>query len=211
MKNILVFIDDSGDPGFKIEKGSTKCFVISCVIFQDELEAEKTAVAIKQLRRNLKFPDTMEFKFNKSRKKVRIKFLQAINKFNFKIRSLVIEKKLIKSIELKSNKDSFYSYAIKLLLEHSGGSIINARVKIDGSGDRIFRRNFLSYLRRQLNTRQKKIIKNCKLVSSKANVLIQMADMVAGAVRRSYDRTKTDAKLYKSIFKKHIEDEWKFK
>ena len=92
MKNILVFIDDSGDPGFKIEKGSTKCFVISCVIFQDELEAEKTAVAIKQLRRNLKFPDTMEFKFNKSRKKVRIKFLQAINKFNFKIRSLVIEK-----------------------------------------------------------------------------------------------------------------------
>ena len=211
MKNILVFIDDSGDPGFKIEKGSTKFFVISCVIFKDELEVEKTAVAIKQLKRDLKFPDTVEFKFNKSRKKVRIKFLQTVNKFDFKIRSLVIEKKLIKSAELKSNKNSFYSYAIKLLLKHSGNSIFNAKVKIDGSGDRIFRRNFLSYLRRQLNTKQKKIIKSCKLVNSKANMLIQMADMVAGAIRRSYDITKADAKIYKSILKKRIEDEWRFK
>jgi hypothetical protein len=46
---MLVFIDDSGDPGFKIGKGSTSHFIISMVIFADELEAEKTAVAIKCL------------------------------------------------------------------------------------------------------------------------------------------------------------------
>lgn len=210
-ENVLVFIDDSGDPGFKIEKGSTEFFVISCIIFQDELEAEKTAVAIKQVRRDLKFPDTTELKFNKSRKKVRVKFLQTVNKFYFKVRSLVVEKELIRSKELRNNKNSFYSYAIKLLLRHSGGSVINAKVRIDGSGDRIFRRNFITYLRKQLNTHQRKIMKDCKLVNSKANVLIQMADMVAGAIRRSYDETKTDAQLYKSIIKAHIEDEWRFK
>ncbi len=39
---MLVFIDDSGDPGFKLDKGSSKFFVISLVIFNDNLEAEKT-------------------------------------------------------------------------------------------------------------------------------------------------------------------------
>lgn len=53
---MLVFIDDSGDPSFSFSKGASKLFVICCVIFADELEAEKTAVAIKELRRKLNFP-----------------------------------------------------------------------------------------------------------------------------------------------------------
>ena len=56
---MLIFIDDSGDPGFKINKGASAFFVIACVIFKDELEAEKSAVALKQFRRKLKFPDTV--------------------------------------------------------------------------------------------------------------------------------------------------------
>jgi len=208
---MLVFIDDSGDPGFKLEKGSSAIFVISCVIFDDELEAEKTAVAIKELRRDLKFPDEVEFKFSKSRRKIREKFLRKINPFQFKVRSLVIKKSLIRSEELKNNKNSFYSYAIKSLLKYSNDSIIEAKVRIDGSGDRRFRRNFLTYLRKQLNTNRKKIMKNCQLINSKSNVLIQMVDMVAGSIRRSYDEEKTDRLIYKQIIKKHIQDEWKFR
>ena len=63
---MLVFIDDSGDPGFKFERGSSRYFIVLILIFNDELEAEKTAVAIKELRRNLGFPDDAEFKFSKS-------------------------------------------------------------------------------------------------------------------------------------------------
>lgn len=207
---MLVFIDDSGDPGFKLGKGSTKYFVIACVIFSDELEAEKTAVAIKEMRRSLGFPDDMEFKFNKSRKTIREKFLHAINKFDFRIRSLVIDKSIIYSNELRNNKNSFYSYAVKLLLKHSGGSIQNAKIKIDGSGDRIFRRSFLGYLRREVNSAQKKIIRNCKLVNSKGNVLIQMADMVAGSTMRFYDVARKDNNVYREIIERHIDDEWFF-
>lgn len=208
---MIVFIDDSGDPGFNFEKGSTEIFVISCTIFQDELEAEKAGISIKELRRALKFPDDVEFKFNKSSRKTREAFLNSINKFNFKIRTLVINKRLIKSDKLKDDKNSFYSYAIKMLLQNSGGSILNAKVRIDGSGDRIFRRSFLTYLRKQLNTKQRKIMKNCRLVDSKNSGLIQMVDMIAGSVERSYDPSKTDSKIYKKIVRKHIEDEWEFR
>ncbi len=208
---MLVFIDDSGDAGFKLDKGSTEFFIISLVIFDDNLEAEKIAVAIKELRRELKFSDQAEFKFFKSRKDVRVKFLQTVNQFKFKIRSLVIDKKLIKSDNLKNNKNSFYSYVIKTALQYSNNSILNAKIRIDGSGDKVFRKNFLSYLRRQLNSKDRCIMANCKLVDSKKDVLIQLADMVAGSVRRSYDNSVTDSKLYKSIISKHIEDEWLFK
>ena len=208
---MLVFIDDSGDPGFKFEKGSSRYFIVLILIFDDELEAEKTAVAIKELRRDLGFPDNVEFKFHKSSKDVRTKFLQAVNPFKFRVRTLVVDKTLIRSQELQTNKNSFYGYAIKTGLKYTGGSVLNAKIRIDGSGDRIFRKSFLSYLRRQLNSREQRIMKNCRLVDSKGNVLVQMADMIAGSVRRFYDEDKPDHKMYKAIIKKHIEDEWQFK
>jgi hypothetical protein len=208
---MLVFIDDSGDPGFKIEHGSSRYFVIALVIFKDELEAEKAAIAIKEFRRSLKFPDHMEFKFHKSHPRVKEEFLKAINPFDFTVRCLSADKTLIRSEELKNNKNSFYSYAIKMVLQYSNNEILDAKIKIDGSGDRIFRRNFLTYLRKHLNSKQRKIMKNCKLADSRENVLIQMADMVAGSIRRSYDTGKKDHLKYKGIIAKHIKDEWKFK
>lgn len=209
----LVFIDESGDAGFKIEKGSSVYFIISAVIFTDSLEAEKMAVAIKEMRRKEGFSDNVEFKFNKSKRRVREIFFETIKPFNFKIRYLIVDKRKIKSEELKNNKNSFYSFLIKMLLEHSNNTILNARIKIDGSGDRIFRRNFSVYLRKHLNCKDKKIMQNLKFVDSKENVLIQLADMVAGSERRyfEYKNTKNDAEIYRNIIKKKIDDEWEFK
>lgn len=207
---MLVFIDDSGDPGFKIEKGSTPFFVIAMVIFSDELEAEKIAVAIKQLKRDLKFSDNTEFRFFKTRNENKIRFLETINPFKFKIRCLVVDKSVIKSPELKSKKDKFYSYFIKEALKYNEGDINDAKIRIDGGGDRNFRRSFLAYLRREININQRKIIKNCKLINSKSSVLIQMADMIAGSISRFYS-DKNNGQKYKQIIKKHITDEWHFK
>jgi hypothetical protein len=211
-KQSLVFIDESGDAGFKFDKGSSLYFVISAVVFEDFLEAEKTAIAIKELRRNLGFSDNFEFKFNNDKKKIREKFFVAIKDFDFCIRYLIIDKRKIKSDELKNNKNSFYNYAIKMLLKHSH-TILNAKIKIDGSGDRIFKKNFSVYLRKNLNSSEKRIIQNLRFVDSKENVLIQLADMVAGSERRFFEfkNIKTDAENYRQIIKKRIEDEWEFK
>lgn len=151
---MLIFIDDSGDAGFKLDKGSTPFFVIACIIFDDDLEALKLKVVIKEYRRKIKFADTVEFKFFKSSRKIRLGFLNEINSGKFRIRAIVIDKTKIRSDELKNNKSSFYSYAIKLVLKNNNGTINNAKIRIDGSGDRIFKKSFLSYLRKQLNSKQ---------------------------------------------------------
>lgn len=208
---MLVFIDDSGDPSFKIEKGSSKFFVICCILFEDDLQAEKTSTAIKELRRKLGFSEKMEFKFNGSSYKIRTEFLKTVKPFSFKIRVLVVDKKKIKSDLLKNDKQSFYSYFIKMVLRYNKGTISDAKIKIDGSGDRIFRKRFLTYLRKELNFRQKKIIKNVRLVDSKTNQLIQLADMVAGTIRRYKEAEKADAPKYWKIIESKIQDCWDFK
>ena len=208
---MLVFIDDSGDPSFKIDKGASKNFVICCVIFDDELEAEKTAVAIKDLRRKLKFSDRVEFKFNGANFQTRTAFLKEVSKYNFRIRALVVDKSKVKSGLLKNDKQSFYSYFIKTVLQYNKGTIKNAKIRIDGSGDRVFRKKFLTYLRKQLNSKQQKVISNITLVDSKSNVLIQLADMVAGTIRRYKEGEKEDAIKYWLKIKNRIEDCWEFK
>lgn len=208
---MLVFIDDSGDAGFKLGKGSSEFFIISAVIFDDNLEAEKVALAIKELRRELFKRDDVEFKFHKSSKKIRKKFLELVSKHRFRIRCLVVNKSVLYSQKLRCDKDSFYSYTIKTMLKYSNHTIFDAKIRIDGGGDRVFRRNFIAYLRKELNGKEIKILQNCKMIDSKKDVLIQAADMVAGAIHRSYQKSKIDRDVYKSIIKKHIEDEWSFK
>jgi hypothetical protein len=96
-------------------------------------------------------------------------------------------------------------------LKYSGDSVLSASIKLDGSGDRAFKKSFLSYLRKSLNSREKKVVESFRFVDSKENVLVQLADMVAGSVRRSYDKDKTDKEVYKKIIRKHIENEWPFR
>lgn len=207
---MIVFIDDSGDPGFSIEKGASSHFVIACIIFADELVAEEVALSIKKYRRQINFPDNVEFKFSKSKDVIRRGFLTLVAKYDFSIRAIVVDKKTIRSRELQTSKNSFYSYFIKQVLFHSKDTLLNSKIRLDGHGDRIFRKNFTTYLRRELNSDNKKIMKNMRLTNSKTNVLIQLADMIAGAIRKSYDDHAKNKK-YRQIIAAKIEDCWEFK
>ena len=207
---MLIFIDDSGDPGFKIEKGSSPVFVIACVIFDDELEAERTAIAIKELRRKLKKSDNFEFKFNKANRELRLKFLEHIAHFKFRIRTIVFEKNKVRSNELKTSKQSFYNYAIKMILKYNFGTIKEAKIRLDGHGDRIYKREVIRYLRKELNNRVNRVFQKLQFVDSKSNVLIQLTDIIAGAIHRKYETNKSDACMYFGGIKKRVEDLWEF-
>jgi len=48
------------------------------------------------------------------------------------------------------------------------------------------------------------------MVDSKRDVLIQLADMVAGTLRRDAERLKGDAVEYMAAIRKRCEDVWRF-
>lgn len=206
---MLVFIDDSGDPGFKVEKGSSKVFVIAMVIFKDNLEAEKASLTIKELRRKLKMSDLSEFKFNKSSKKFRQIFIETVLKFDFKIRAIVVDKKDIYSQRLKTHKENFYNYVIMQVIKNSK-SIKNAKLKFDKRGEIEIRNQLRVYLSRELDNKNKNIFNDLKFVDSRQNTLIQLADMVAGSIFSFY--TGKDKSYLEELKKsKKVEDIWTFK
>jgi hypothetical protein len=207
---MLVFIDDSGDPGFRISKGSSKSFVISLVIFDDNLEAEKTALAIKELKRTLKVPDSYEFKFNKSSSLFKSKFIDAIKKLRFRVRAIVVQKETIQSSFLRNNKENFYNYVIMQVLKNNNGSIKNAKLKFDKRGEKAIRDQLRTYLSRELDNKSKQVFNDLKFVDSKQNTLIQLADMIAGSIYSSYSG-KNVSYLKTLRTNKLIEDIWLFK
>ncbi len=187
---MLVLIDESGDAGFKLARGSTRHFVVAMVIFDDSKEAERTSEIIGIARRDLRIKP--EFKFNKCSAQVKDGFFWAVASCKFSVRALVVDKHKIYSENLRENKDLFYNFFIKSLLQHDNDALVGARIKIDGSGDRAFKRELGAYLRRESKSWK---IANVKFSESHRDSLIQLADMVVGAIARSYrqdDRSDHD-------------------
>lgn len=207
---MLVFIDDSGDAGFKTEHGSSPIFVIALVIFDDNLEAEKTSLTIKELRRKLKFSDLFEFKFNKSNRNIKKNFLESVSKYKFRTRAIVVQKKSIYSQRLKNYKENFYNFIVMQVLKHSVKSIKNAKIKFDKRGEKSLRDEMRVYLSKELDNKNKKIFSDFKFVDSKQNTLVQLADMVAGSI---YSSAINKDKTYLKYLEKagRIEDIWLFK
>jgi len=110
---MLVFIDEAGDTGRKIEKGSSRFFVISLVLFDEYEEANVCDQRIKLLRKELKISENYEFHFTENSKRIRIEFLKAIQPYNFMYVTVVINKDDQKLWGPGfSTKESFYKYAV---------------------------------------------------------------------------------------------------
>jgi len=61
---MLVFVDESGDPGLKLNKGSSKYFIVILVVFEKPSTAEDLDQRIQHLRKEFGFHPKFEFKFN---------------------------------------------------------------------------------------------------------------------------------------------------
>ena len=101
-----IYIDETGDTGFKLDRGSSYLFGISLVIFHDPKEIEKTVRAIKKLEKRIHFPANAEWKFTKTKSIWRKEFLRTIANFNFDIRTVVMVKNKICAFGAKGFKES---------------------------------------------------------------------------------------------------------
>jgi len=199
---MLVYIDDSGDPGFKIGRGSSTHFVFAMVRFEREAEAEDARARLRRLRETLGFSAQAEFKFNKSSRAVRERFLRALAPAAFTVRSFVIDKARLDDPGFRQGKDAFYDQAIRAAMQHYREALTGARVRLDGSAERAYRRRLQRDLRRIGQARE------VRLVRSQAEPLIQMADMIAGATRLAHMGGRTDAAAYRALIAERIVEEW---
>lgn len=201
---MLVFVDESGDQGVQNKPGSSSLFVMSAVIFVDGSDAYDCASRVSELRRKLLPSADAEFKFNKCSRSKRCQFIAEVAQCDFLYVAAGIDKNGLMASELQM-QDPFYRFACKLLFDVAKPYIRNSSITIDGGGERRFRLQLQNYLRSKINS-ELKIIRQVKIEDSKSNNLLQVADMVCGAVARSFREDKQDRFEYRRLlYKKELE------
>ena len=180
MSKQYVFIDDSGDAGLR--NSNTDQLVVAAVIVVDENKKVLLEDAINLFRRRLGWVELHEFKFNKTEKSILIELIDFIKHFDFKAYAVVLDKKSVDSSGILKSNISVYNHTIRELLLRV--SMSNQIVVIDGKATKSHAEKLRAYLRQSLkengidNTR-------FRFVDSRKDSIIQLADIIAGAIARS--------------------------
>jgi hypothetical protein len=90
------------------------------------------------------------------------------------------------------HKESFYQYTTGLVFENLKPRLLDAKVVIDRCGDRDFRQSLAKYLKRKINEGHGGVILDVKMEPCHSNNLLQLADMICGAVARSMHPEKSN-------------------
>jgi hypothetical protein len=196
---MLIFIDESGDSGLKIDKGSSRYFTVGLVLFEEGEEAISCDQRIQLLKREVGWRENDEFHFKNNSDKIRVAFLKAVSPYNFFYYGIVINKDPKKLFgDGFKNKSSFYKYACGLVFENAKEKMRDSTVIIDESGNLDFKNQLATYLRKRVN-KNDKLIKKIKMQRSESNNLLQLADYVAGAINRSVKNEKKKSDVYRKI------------
>lgn len=180
---VHVYIDDSGDGGFKFGKGSTSHLIMSACVFSHPSEITSAVGMIDDCARARGI--TNEFKYSERSESSRDHFFESITPARFNVRAIIIDKSLIYSDKLRSSSEALKSYGIRMLLTKNFGQIRNAKVFIDGQDTKAFGMGDSEYLIRMVNGESPGTIAQVRHVDSALSRPIQLADMVAGAINRA--------------------------
>lgn len=199
----LVFIDESGDPGFKIGPGggSSALFVIACVVFDDKCDARNVNSTINELKTEIGWDQNYEFKFHRTSDRENNKFFAAMQKMDFKVWATIVDKRRILNSGSK-NSGLFYQKVIVDTLSHISG-LSDVEIFLDGKGGKNYRKESTTIIRKTLRNSGVTVAK-FRFEDSQKNNLIQLADMVAEVIRSQYDPKESRHKNYLKMFEDQI-------
>lgn len=197
-----VYIDDSGCGGFKLDRGSSRFLVMSACIFDTKAALDSAGQAINTYNTTSKFTPVGEFKYAKNHPRIKDGFFEVMKAETFRVRSLVIDKPLLYEPFLQENPSELKAWAIMMLLSRHWGTIQNAKVIIDGRDGRAFGTSDSAYFMRKVNAHAGGTIREVAHRDSKQNVMLQLADMLAGATRNHYEFAYPDATSHVETFRR---------
>ncbi|MFZ5909853.1 MAG: DUF3800 domain-containing protein [Chloroflexota bacterium] len=179
---IRIYVDWSGDPGFRFRRGSSELLIIAAMMADEE-------ITVAPLRERLSMSDDFEFHFSKVDYRIRKEFCSYINA-EIEIPGAVVlnvNKQLLpKDSRLKTGEQiiaDFVALCVKGLPAHL---LQNAILIYDGKKEQ---KSFRHILRKTLSDALKPDIYlgEVKAIPASQNDGLQIADMLAGLIR-------TDAK-----------------
>lgn len=197
-----VFIDESGDLGFK--NNSSKFFVITILATEDYLGIKRCVKKIRKRKLKKRIKEPPEIKANNSTKEIRIMILTDLANLRIEIHCIILKKENVYEY-LKSKKEVLYNYVCGLILTDILPFISPKEIQIiidKRSKNRFIRENFDKYVLSKLNSKNKKIV--ISHFESRNEEGLQAVDFISWSIFRKYEMDDT---FYCSIVQNKIETE----
>lgn len=191
-----VFIDESGDTGFKFEANSSEHFVLAAAVFGSAEEADACRGDIDDFRSALRLPPG-EMKFNGSSFEIRAGFLRAVSARSFRVHSVLINKRLVEPRDFKP-ATKLYLKAVRLLMADLLPTLTDAEICFDRCGNRAFRSSLRKTARESL-VGETWPVRRLVDRPSESDRLLQLADMVCGAIARDASGRKDGSRFRRLI------------
>ncbi|MBI5823848.1 MAG: DUF3800 domain-containing protein [Chloroflexi bacterium] len=175
---IRIYVDWSGDPGFKFRQGSSELLVVATVISDEELD-------MNSLRLKLSLPEDYEFHFSKTDRRIREQFRNYINT-ELEIPGVVVlrvDKQLLSSNMRQKRGEQVIADLITHCVVNLPFELLqNSTLYYDGEKEQ---QSFKNTLRTTLSHAMQAgmFLRGIKAASASRNDGLQVADMLAGFIR----------------------------
>jgi hypothetical protein len=203
---VYIFLDESGDLGFK--KSSSKWFIFTIAMVDDPRSLERVVKKIWSPLKK-KHKKLGELHAYRADDITRTRMLQKLNSVDdLKVLCVILNKKKV-HIDLQNQKNYLYNYTANILLDrlHSSKAVKDEeqiQLFIDRKDTKKrLRENFVRYLTSQMSNRGRKHF-TVNLHTSQENKSLQAVDFISWAIFRKYE--KGDYEFYELI-KSKITDE----
>jgi len=191
----LIFAgDEAGDVSFRFDRGATRYFVIAII---GTGQPDTLREALRQLRRQYNLPSRYEFSFHDTTStRLRTALWKILPQLDFRIWAVIADKERLSDAFLVMHPRGLYVFfvteAIRLVPEPEREGSVLLLDEFDRSG------KTLAEVKRTLKLRCiRRGFKKIHARRSRSEDLVQIADLVAGAVLRRY--TKGDDQAYRAL------------
>jgi hypothetical protein len=196
---VLVFIDESGDEGFKFGGGSSALFCFAAMIFESQSASDEMANRIGHLRQKIGRSANKEFHFKNESKPTKEAILEMLDGCDFGYIAIVVEKKHLNPDEF-AKPSSLRLYAIELLIDAMVGYLNDkAILTFDECGGKKTQKLIRKSVRQRCRKRNCTQITRVNFQRSRSCDLLQMADSIANAINHSFQKADGKGKYHKAL------------
>jgi|GEM_PF-4858920 len=186
-----IFVDDSGNTGFKQNTGMSNYFLIAAVLVKNYTTIIDIEHKMNDLRERLNWRETREFKSHSISKTERVAFLKMLKDCDFVAYVGVVDRTKIKPMKPRTLYNETILKTIRL---HNIDG--NVGISIDGEAGNSYKREAKTYFRK--NMRDIKIVAFDYKDSKKSN-MIQIADIIVGTAHDYLKKNINDENFQKLI------------
>jgi len=182
--------DEAGDVGLNFEKGASRFFVPAFISTQTP---DRLREMLANLRNRLNLSETHEFKFHRmTSAKIRNEVFSSLGQANFEAWALLVDKtRLPKIFETAESLDIYTHFITELLSIIPAELQKDATLILDEFGSTPDLR--MELRRAMIKRRMPRLFKRVIIRPSNRESLIQIADLVAGAIMRRDSQNDSEA------------------